>query len=166
MEKRKIAGKGRQLTRKDLRKSATRNAASMISNYSDLCAWVGWAVYRESEEMEDGQPQEIAEAEGGMVRGKVCVRVEERLYQRDRRFSHPQPIPQPHLPKTRHPRPQQHNHADAGRKHHVAAQVVAVRLMTRFTPQLFPSNFAVGNCQDDPQTTDAYLNDGSRYSAS
>jgi hypothetical protein len=34
-----------ELTRKDLRASATRNAASMVSNCSDWCDWVGWGVY-------------------------------------------------------------------------------------------------------------------------
>ena len=93
--------------------------------------------------------------------GKVRVVVEERLYRRDRRFSHPQPAPQPHSLKTIHPRPQQYGHANAGRKDHVAAWMVITRLIMCFTPQLTPTSFTAANGQDDPQTADTHPHDGS-----
>ena len=76
----------------------------------------------------------------------MSVVVEERLYWRDRQFSASATAvhPQPHPPKTRHPRPQRHDHADTGRKGHVAAWAGVVRLMTNFTPQLTLSDFTAG----------------------
>ena len=84
------------LTRKDLRASATRNAASMVSNCSDLCNYVGRGVYGKIKR--DGR--RLSSRDGPKVKVGVCAIVvveEERLYWRDRRFSHPQSTSRNHI---------------------------------------------------------------------
>ena len=76
VEKRKVIGvRGRKLTLNDFRTSATRNAASMISNCSDSCGWVGWRV---GGGIEGNQSLRMVEDEGEGGGSEVVV-VKERL---------------------------------------------------------------------------------------
>jgi hypothetical protein len=141
----------KKLTLKDLKASATRNAASMVSNYSVWCGRVELTVYREISTdtrrlaWRDDQRRKWKVEE----KGCVSVVVEEKVI--SERSPHQPPAayhPQLHLSKI-HERPLLHNHAKAGRKGHAAVSVNVFGLTMNCAPQ-FVLDFITEDSKDDP----------------